>query len=182
MYNLDSGVREVSMYSNQVISTALSETKLAIFPLQPENDDNQLEKLAINYQAVDETNAIKSLSEQQLAQWIYYLLKYGVLIASAVVLLGGFLYLIHHGIALADYHFFQETSVELRSPKGVMTAVLAGSDRGIIQLGILLLISTPIARVIISLLTFLWHRDFIYVFVTSVVLAILISSCTLVAN
>ncbi|RCJ24614.1 hypothetical protein A6S26_18955 [Nostoc sp. ATCC 43529] len=44
-------------------------------------------------------------------------------------------------------------------------------QRGIIQLGLLLLIATPILRVVISLLAFLIKREFIYVIVTLLVLA-----------
>jgi uncharacterized membrane protein len=114
---------------------------------------------------------VKTSTEQQLEYLLSNLLKYGVLLASAVVLLGGILYLIHHGSEPADYHIFHGTPSEFRSPAGVLGAVLSGSRRGIIQLGLLLLIATPILRVIISLLTFLQKREFIYVIITSIVLA-----------
>jgi uncharacterized membrane protein len=128
-------------------------------------------------------NVTKTLSEQQLEYLLSNLMKYGVLIASAVVLLGGILYLIHHGAEPAEYHFFQGEPSEFRSPAGVVKAVLSGSDaygglrlRGIIQLGLLLLIATPILRVFISLLVFLLQREFIYVIVTLLVMASLIYS------
>ncbi|MCC5598748.1 DUF1634 domain-containing protein [Nostoc favosum] len=128
-------------------------------------------------------NATKTLSEQQLEYLLSNLMKYGVLIASAVVFLGGILYLIHHGAEPAGYHFFQSEPSEFRSPAGVVKAVLSGSDaygglrlRGIIQLGLLLLIATPIVRVFISLFAFLLQREFIYVIVTLLVLASLIYS------
>jgi uncharacterized membrane protein len=123
-------------------------------------------------------NVTKTSNEQQLEYLLSNLMKYGVLIASAVVLLGGILYLIHHGSEPVEYHFFQAEPLEFRSPAGVVKAVLSGSDaygglrlRGIIQLGLLLLIATPILRVFISLLAFLLQRDFIYVIVTLLVLA-----------
>ena len=53
---------------------------------------------------------------------------------------------------------------------GVIEAVSSGSSRGIIQLGLLLLIATPIVRVAISLLAFLWRRDFTYVAIALFVL------------
>ena len=116
-------------------------------------------------------NLTKTSTEQQLEVLLSNLLKYGVLIASAVVLLGGILYLIRHGAEPAEYKFFRGEPSEFRSPAGVVNAVLSGSRRGIIQLGLLLLIATPVFRVIISLLTFLLKREFIYVIVTSLVLA-----------
>ncbi|MEH2057561.1 MAG: DUF1634 domain-containing protein [Nostoc sp.] len=121
-------------------------------------------------------NLTKTSSEQHLEYLLSNLMKYGVLISSAVVLLGGILYLIHHGAEPAGYHFFQAVSSEFRLPVGVVNAVLSGSDRGIIQLGLLLLIATPIIRVFISLLAFLLQREFIYVIVTFLVFSSLIYS------
>ncbi|HEY9597209.1 MAG TPA: DUF1634 domain-containing protein, partial [Cyanophyceae cyanobacterium] len=57
-----------------------------------------------------------------------------------------------------------------RTPEGVATAVLAGRRRGIIQFGLLLLIATPVARVVFSLLAFARQRDFTYIVVTAIVL------------
>jgi uncharacterized membrane protein len=122
------------------------------------------------------TTITKSSSERQFEQLLSKLLKYGVLIASTVVLIGGILYLIAHGAEPANYSSFQGEPPIFCSPTGVLTAALSGNCNGIIQLGLLLLIATPIIRVIVSLLTFLWQRDFIYVTVTSLVLAGLVYS------
>lgn len=115
-------------------------------------------------------------SDHYLEQFISNLLKYGVLLASAIVFVGGILYLIRHGTESADYRFFQGTPSEFCSPGGVLQAVLSGSRRGLIQLGLLILIATPIARVVFSFLTFLRQRDFAYILVTLCVLAALIYS------
>lgn len=119
-------------------------------------------------------NVTQTSSDRTLEQFISSLLKYGVLLASAVVLVGGVLYLLRHGVEPANYQFFHGSPAEFCSPLGVVKAVLSGSSRGIIQLGILLLIATPVARVVFSVFVFLWQRDFIYVFITSFVLAGLI--------
>lgn len=115
-------------------------------------------------------------SDRHLEQFISNLLKYGVLLASAIVLVGGILYLIRHGNEPADYRFFQGTPSEFCSLKGVLTAVLSGSRRGLIQLGLLILIATPVARVVFSFLAFLRQRDFTYIMVTLCVLVALIYS------
>ena len=81
------------------------------------------------------------------------------------------MYLIHHGYEPAEYQIFRGTPSEFHSPTGVVNAVLAGSRRGIIQLGLLILIAIPILRVIISFCTFLLQRNFVYVIITSLVLA-----------
>lgn len=121
-----------------------------------------------------EKNVTQTSSDRNIEQFISSLLRYGVLLASAVVLVGGVLYLLRHGAEPADYQFFYGAPAEFCSPLGVVKAVLSGSSRGIIQLGILLLIATPVARVVFSVLVFLWQQDFIYVFITSFVLAALI--------
>lgn len=164
------------------LSSAQSKGEAVAIALQPkhlDSDIEQLEKKQVNTltslpnrcEIDDSKNVTKTLSEQQLEHLLSNLLKFGVLIASAVVLLGGILYLIHHGTEPVDYQFFRGEPSQFRSPTGVVNAVLSGSRRGIIQLGLLLLIATPIMRVIISLLAFLWRREFIYVAVTSLVLA-----------
>jgi uncharacterized membrane protein len=116
------------------------------------------------------------LVTEPLAPLLSHLLKYGVLIASSVVLLGSILYLIHHGFEPAEYDVFRGEPLELRSLNGVVTAVLSGSYRGIVQLGLLLLVATPIIRVAVSLFTFLRLRDWNYVVLTFLVLSALIYS------
>ncbi|KAF3886142.1 MULTISPECIES: DUF1634 domain-containing protein [Nostocales] len=118
----------------------------------------------------------KTVSDLQLEPLLSNLLKYGVLIASAVIFIGGLLYLIRHGAEPANYHIFKEESFEFRSPIGVIDVIRAGSYRGIIQLGLLLLVATPILRVIISLFVFLRHREYTYALITSIVLSALLCS------
>ncbi|MFN6518171.1 MAG: DUF1634 domain-containing protein [Nostoc sp. CreGUA01] len=175
MYKLNAGFRWTS--------SVQPESKVIALNLLPENshsDINRLEEQQLstvselpNSSEIDANN-----NEQKLKYLLSNLLQYGVLIATAVVLLGGILYLIHHGAEPARYQFFRGEPLQFRSPGGVVQAVLSGSDaygglrlRGIIQLGLLLLIATPILRVVVSLLVFLLKREFIYVIVTLLVLA-----------
>jgi uncharacterized membrane protein len=46
----------------------------------------------------------------------------------------------------------------------------------VIQLGLLLLVATPVARVIFSVFAFAWERDWLYVLLTLIVLAVLLYS------
>ncbi|AKG20023.1 DUF1634 domain-containing protein [Calothrix sp. 336/3] len=117
-----------------------------------------------------------SENSQLLKTLLSGLLKYGVLIASSVVLFGGILYLVKHGRETAEYHFFQGEPSQFRSPTGAIAAAASGSYRGIIQVGLLLLIAIPILRVIISLLIFLKQRHWIYVTITTLVLTALMYS------
>lgn len=103
------------------------------------------------------------------------LLRTGVILSAIFVLAGGTLYLAH-GSALPNYRVFQGTPAELRTVPGIFHEALAFRGRGLIQLGLLLLIATPIARVAFSVIAFLYERDWTYVIVTLIVLAFLFYS------
>ncbi|MBW4448675.1 MAG: DUF1634 domain-containing protein [Spirirestis rafaelensis WJT71-NPBG6] len=157
-------------------SSVQSKIEVVALPLQsePDSDIQELTQRASKITPDIDSNKIrKTSSDQQLENLLSNLLRYGVMIASAVVLLGGILYLIRHGAEPAEYHFFRGTPSEFRSPKAVVEAVFSGSSRGIIQLGLLLLIATPIVRVIVSLFSFILKRDLIYIIVNFLVLATL---------
>jgi uncharacterized membrane protein len=170
----------ISIRSVQVTSTALPETQAIAVPLQdslePEQCTSVEDKLADDCNLDIEQTISQEASDRQLEQSIGNILKYGVLLSSAVVLVGGILYLIRHGTEPADYQLFQGQPSIFRSPDGVVTAILSGHRRGIIQLGLLLLIATPIARVAFSCLAFLKQRDFSYIIITLCVLMGLIYS------
>ena len=104
------------------------------------------------------------------------LLRAGVITSGAVVFLGGILYLYHNGLQTPDYRVFRPAPAELSSVREIGKLAFSGQDRGIIQLGILILIATPIARVIFSLFAFLRQRDIMYVIITLIVFSILVFS------
>jgi len=104
------------------------------------------------------------------------LLRAGVGLAALIVLCGAVLYLARHGRPPADYRVFKGEPSDLRSVPGVVRQVLKFNGRGIIQLGLLFLIATPVARVIFSIWGFAAERDRMYVVFTVIVLAILIFS------
>jgi uncharacterized membrane protein len=104
------------------------------------------------------------------------LLRTGVLISAAVVLSGACVYLFRHGHQPADYRVFQGEPSEFRTIPGVVHSVIQGRGRGLIQLGLLLLIATPIARVAFSIVGFAIERDRLYVTFTLIVLAVLLYS------
>src|SRR5271157_2686353 len=104
------------------------------------------------------------------------LLRTGVLISAAVVLWGGSIYLFRHAHEPANYRVFLGEPSEFRTIRGVIQSVINGRGRGLIQLGLLLLIATPIARVAFSVVGFTIERDRMYVGFTLIVLAILLYS------
>lgn len=91
------------------------------------------------------------------------LLRVGVVTAAAVVLAGGVWYLAANDEAKPDFHNFQPQHGVMAWTHGL----------AVIQVGLLLLIATPVARVVFSLAAFALERDRVYVAVTLVVLVIL---------
>ena len=118
----------------------------------------------------------RAWTDRRIENILGNLLRAGVVFSAFIVLCGAVVYLPRHGGAPADYRVFQGEPSELRSVPGVLREVADFSGRGIIQLGLLFLIATPIARVIFSIWGFAAERDRMYVVFTVIVLAILIFS------
>jgi uncharacterized membrane protein len=115
-------------------------------------------------------------TDQRVDAIIGTLLRVGVILAAAVVLSGGGLYLAQHGSTVPDYRVFHGEPAYLRGVSGIVKAARALDGRGLIQLGLLLLLATPIARVAFSVVAFTLQRDRTYVVVTLIVLAVLLYS------
>ena len=104
------------------------------------------------------------------------LLRIGVIIAAIIVIIGGALYLIRHGFELPHYSVFKGEPGDLTDVISVFKGVMAMKSKAIIQLGILVLIATPVLRVIFSVVAFIYEKDLMYIFFTLIVLAVLIFS------
>lgn len=115
-------------------------------------------------------------TEQRMDEMMAKLLRTGVILSAICVFSGGALYLVRHHNPVTDYHVFRGEPAELRTVTGIFHEAFAFRGRGLIQLGLLLLIATPIARVIFSVFAFLYQRDWTYVVVTLIVLALLFYS------
>jgi uncharacterized membrane protein len=62
----------------------------------------------------------------------------------------------------------------LRSIIAIVHGAFVGNAEAIVQLGLLLLIATPVARVAFTLVAFALQRDRTYVCITTIVLALLL--------
>jgi uncharacterized membrane protein len=116
------------------------------------------------------------ISDKQVETSIAFLLRAGVLLAGTVVLIGGILYLAQRGGMHADYHVFRGEPADLEKPLLTVRAAFSGTPEAIIELGVLLLILTPISRVVFSVVAFARERDHMYVVMTLIVLAVLLYS------
>lgn len=116
------------------------------------------------------------IDDSKVERIIGELLRAGVLLAAAVVLLGGVLYLRQSASATAGYQTFHGVPAALRTIGGVTRGAFSGQPEAIIQLGLLLLVATPIARVLFSVGAFAVEKDWLYVGLTLVVLGVLLFS------
>jgi uncharacterized membrane protein len=105
-----------------------------------------------------------------------YVLRIGVILSAAIVLTGATIFIIRHGHDPANYRIFRGEPSDYRTIPGVVRNALRGRGRGLIQLGLLVLIATPIARVVFSVAGFVLERDRLYVAFTLIVLTVLLYS------
>jgi uncharacterized membrane protein len=103
------------------------------------------------------------------------MLRFGVTLAGVVVFLGGLLSLRHPRRAVPDYlHFHPDAA--LSTIASIVRGAFHLDPPSIIQLGLLLLIATPVVRVIFCVVGFARQRDRLYVAISATVLAILLFS------
>jgi uncharacterized membrane protein len=113
-------------------------------------------------------------ADRQVDLVIGRLLQIGVFAAAAIVALGAILFLAQHGASRAEFAAFVPGPPTLRTVGGILRGALAFDSAAIVQLGLVLLIMTPIARVLFTLVAFIIQRDRLYILITSVVLALLL--------
>jgi uncharacterized membrane protein len=111
--------------------------------------------------------------DDAIERLLAYLLQAGVLLATLLVLAGGVVYLLRHGGTTPHYSRFAGEPEELSNVGGIIRSALTGEGRGLIQLGLLVLVATPVLRVAGSLVAFALLRDRTYVVLTSIVLVLL---------
>jgi uncharacterized membrane protein len=60
--------------------------------------------------------------------------------------------------------------------KQVWYSAFQGRGRSIIQLGLFILIATPIARIVFSIIGYILERDYLYIIITVIVLGVILFS------
>jgi uncharacterized membrane protein len=114
-------------------------------------------------------------SDERVEGIISDLLRIGVIASALIVVSGGIFYLMSHGRQpKPDLSHF--TPEQLRNPVHIMREAASFHELGLILFGLLLLIATPVARVIFSVIAFALQRDYLYVFFTLLVLSVLLYS------
>jgi uncharacterized membrane protein len=113
------------------------------------------------------------MTDRRMDEIIAKLLRAGVLLAAALVLAGGAAYVASGGRGVPDYRHFHPEMRGLRAFGSLPW------PEGLIGIGLLALIATPVARVAFCLAAFTMERDRMYLGFTAAVLAVLLYSiCT----
>jgi uncharacterized membrane protein len=119
---------------------------------------------------------VKQWNDARMRDIMGTILRVGVLASAFLVILGGVVFFIQHPKDIFDYSIFKGEPARFRQVHLIVKEALNFRGRDIIQLGLLILIATPVARVIFSLIGFLIEKDWIYVAITAIVLSILFLS------
>ncbi|WP_119790233.1 DUF1634 domain-containing protein [Flavobacterium anhuiense] len=128
---------------------------------------------------MEKSNMIQEekFGEKDFQTIIGNLLRYGVWISLSVAFIGGIVYLIHNGSQIEDYSVFKENDRNIFEViAAVYNGAIQGNGESLIFTGIILLFLTPVLRVLLSLFSFLLEKDYLYVGITLIVIAIIIIS------
>jgi uncharacterized membrane protein len=115
----------------------------------------------------------KDTDMQLIIGWI---LRGGVAVSMAVVVVGGIVFIYRHGESVPDFRSFKGTPGFINSPKKVFESAFQLRGLAIIQLGIALLIATPILRVVFAAAGFILEKDRLYTLISVIVLLVIIIS------
>jgi uncharacterized membrane protein len=115
-------------------------------------------------------------SDQRLEIAMGHMLRIGVTVAAVVVLAGGVLYLWQNQGPVPDYRHFHGAAGEYTHAGAILRGAMQFNSRSLIEFGLLLLIATPIGRVVFGVVGFAKMKDWLYAVVSAIVLAVLLFS------
>jgi uncharacterized membrane protein len=116
------------------------------------------------------------LSDTAIHRRMTAALRLLTVVSGIVILVGGILLLVRHGNAVTNFHTFLGEPTSLRLVPQIVTGAFQGQALALVQFGILLLIVTPVIRVLFVGIGYAIERDWLYVAVAVIVLAVLGSS------
>jgi uncharacterized membrane protein len=114
--------------------------------------------------------------DQRLAVAMGHMLRIGVTVAALVVLAGGVLYVSQSRGPKPDYRHFHGAPAAYEHVGAIFAGAFRFDSQSLIEFGILLLIATPICRVIFGVVGFSLLKDRLYAAVSAIVLIVLLLS------
>jgi uncharacterized membrane protein len=130
----------------------------------------------IRLEADQQKHKSGSLKDKDMQVIIGWILRGGVMVSMILVVIGGIFFVYRHGHSIPDYKTFKGVPVFIHGLGGIINGVITMKGQAIIQLGIILLIATPVIRVAFSAVGFLLEKDYLYTFITLIVLLIILAS------
>lgn len=115
-----------------------------------------------------------NFKDKDIQTIIGWVLRSGVIVSMVVVFTGGMIYLSRHGNEVIDYTQFKGVPDFLHTPGGIIKGIADLRGRAIIQAGIILLIATPVIRIIFSVVGFVMEKDHLYTVITCMVLLVIL--------
>ncbi len=115
-------------------------------------------------------------SDQRLEIAMGQMLRIGVTVAAVVVFLGGVLYICHASGPHPDYSYFHGASAAGYHIGSILSGSVHFESRSLIEFGILLLVATPVCRVLFGVVGFSLLKDWLYTAVSALVLTVLLVS------
>ncbi len=114
---------------------------------------------------------------KKMQQLIGSTLRIGVMTACCIAILSGTYYLIRHGAdPMPDYRTFHTEPTSLTTLSGILAGLLRFQAANWIQFGVLVLMLTPITRILLSLVDFADQKDWLYVTITAIVFFVILSN------
>ena len=120
--------------------------------------------------------ANKPIHDIDIQHVIGWILRLGVIISMMIVFIGGCVYLYRHCNETVHYSKFVGIPNFVNSATGIWHGITTFRGRAIIQAGIILLIATPVVRVVFSAIGFVLEKDWLYTAITLLVLLIIAAS------
>ncbi len=121
-------------------------------------------------------NSLDNEGKKEMRIWISQILRTGVLVSAVLLFTGGILFAFQHPGTVFSFKSFAGEPERLREVGSVLREAVHFKSRAVIQLGVLILISTPVLRVVFSFIEFLIQRDWTFILITAIVICTLFYS------
>jgi len=137
----------------------------------------------MNSNEIDPAQEQADLRLRRVELVISVLLRGGVIVSLSLVVFGTVLSFLHHPSYLHSASDLQRLASPgaafPHSPHEIKEALQAWQGQAFVAAGLIVLIATPVMRVAVSILAFLYQRDRVFVLLTTIVLALLLLSFVL---
>jgi uncharacterized membrane protein len=116
---------------------------------------------------------MKIFKDRDMQQLLGHELRTGTIVSITIVFIGGVFFIYRHGHSISNYRTFKGIPSFIQTASGIFHGIGALKGQAMIQLGIVLLIATPILRIVFSAIGFVLEKDYMYLAISILVLGII---------